>query len=166
MFSNFLTTIKTSGPLTIDIIVLVLIFIIFLFYGIYFGRNRLISLVLAFYPAMFLYNLFPYLAKLIILHGDTLILLNKVIIFLIFLILFDIIISRFIFADSGGGSGHYLRLAGCSLALVILIVSFSYSIISLDSVYNFSPKIDALFTASGTSVFWWDLAPLGLLFFL
>ncbi|MES2213278.1 MAG: hypothetical protein V4473_00380 [Patescibacteria group bacterium] len=165
MFSHFLTSLKTNGSLTTDLIVLGIILLIFFFYGIYFGKNRLISLIVSFYPAMFLYGIFPFATKLMILHGGNLILLNKILIFLIFLIPLDIIIARFVSVDSGyGGAEHYLRIGVSALILVALTLIFTYSVISFDSLYNFSSHIDALFTS--TRIFWWYIAPFAILFFL
>ena len=52
-----------------------------------------------------------------------------------------------------------------SWVFVILILLFSYSVISLDSVHHFSPTDSGLFTGADR-IFWWQLAPLGLLFVL
>lgn len=166
MFTPIVTFFKTSGVLTTDIFVLLALFLIFFLYGWYLGKARLVSLILAFYPAIFLYKIFPFANNLMVLHGAELIVLNKVLIFLLFLIPLDIMISRYIFADSGlGGSSHFFRIAGFSIALVILIVLLSYTIISLDIFYNFSPTIDKLFFPE-SKIFWWNLAPIGLLFLL
>lgn len=148
-----------------DVVILITIFAIFLVYALYFGKNRIISLLLAFYPAELLYKSFPFLDKLLFLKGDSLLLLNKVLIFLVFLVLLDIMIGRYVFHDSGYGSSHYMRMAGYALAMVIVVLLFSYSIINLDTVHNFSPSIDALFTGADR-IFWWHLAPLALLFVL
>ncbi len=97
--------------------------------------------------------------------GESLLLLNKVLIFLVFWIVLDILIGRYVFQDSGYGSMHYARLAGYAVAMVIIVMIFSYSIVSLDVVHNFSPSIDVIFTGADR-LFWWLLAPLALLFVL
>ena len=146
-----------------DIFILIVLFIIFFVYALYFGKNQIISLILAFYPAQLFYEHFPYLNSLLVLKGDPLLLLNKVLIFLIFWILLDILISRYVFQDSGYGSMHYARMAGYSVAMVILILIFSYSIVNLDLIHNFSSSIDVVFTGTDR-LFWWHLAPLVILF--
>ena len=103
--------------------------------------------------------------NLLLLKGEPLLLLNKVLIFLLFLVPLTILIGRYVFQDSGYGSAHYLRCAGYALSMIILILLFSYSIVSLDSVHNFSPMISNLFTGADR-IFWWHLAPLALLFVL
>ncbi len=162
MFTDFF---KSGSALTNDIIVLGTLFILFATYALYFGKSRIVSLILAFYPAVFLYEQFPYASKLMFLHGDQPILLNKILVFLIFLIPLNIIIGRFVFAESGyGGSFHFLRVAGLALAGTMLALVFTYSVIDLSLFYSFSPTISALFVSA--YIFWWMLAPLVLMFFL
>lgn len=166
MFTPIVTFFKTSSALTTDIFVLLTLFLIFFLYGWYFGKARIISFLLAFYPAVFFYKMFPFEKEFIVLHGDKLVVFNYVLIFLLFLIPLSIMIGRYIFSDSGfGGSTHYVRIGGFSLAAVILVLIFSYSIINLDIFYNFSPTIDAFFSPD-IKLFWWNLAPIALLFVL
>lgn len=148
-----------------DIFILFIIFVIFFAYALYFGKNQIISLILAFYPSQLFYEHFPFMNSLLVLKGDNLLLLNKVLIFLVFLILLDILIGRFVFQDSGYGSMHYARLAGYAVAMVVVTMIFSYSIVNLDAIHNFSPSIDAIFTGTD-KLFWWQLAPLAILFVL
>ena len=119
---------------------------------------------MVFYPATFFYQLFPFLNKLIFLKGDALIALNRFAIFLVFLILLDIMTARYIFSDSGYGASKFLRIAGYSLGAVILVMVLTHSVVNLDAWYNFSPNIDALFSAD--KIFYWNLAPVVLLFVL
>lgn len=151
--------------LSSDIVILVLIFIFFFVYALYLGKGAIISLILAFYPAQFFFEHFPFINKAMFLKGDSLILLNKVLIFLLFLIPLTILFSRYVFHDSGYGSMHYVKIAGYALLCVALVLVFSYSIISLDSIHNFSPTIDALFTGVDR-IFYWNIAPIAVLFFL
>ncbi len=154
-----------ASVLTNDILVVVTLFVLFFAAGLYFGKGRLLSLVISFYPALFLYKLFPYAEKLTVLSGPQFLVLNKIGIFLLFLIPFDIIVSRFIFSESGyGGSLHIMRVAGLSLAMTVLLLVFSYSTVSLDVFYNFSSTIDTLFVSG--NIFWWMLAPFLILFFI
>ena len=157
---------KAGTSITTDIMFLVVLFVLVCAYSFYAGKSRIISFILAFYPAQLLYTQFPFIDKLLILKGDGLVVLNKAIIFLIFFIPLNILISRYVFAESGyGGSAHVLRIAGFSLAGVVVFLLFSYSIVSLDLLYNFSPTVDALFSTPD-KVFWWHLAPLLVLFVL
>jgi hypothetical protein len=154
------------GSFSGDMIFLVTVFILFFAYTMYFGRGRMLSFILAFYPAAILFKSFPYLDKLIVLHGDKLVLLNKIVIFFIFLIPLDIIINKFIFSESEySGSMKLLRAVGLAISATLLVVLFSYGILNFDIFHNFSPTIDA-FLANPAKLFYSNLAPLALLFIL
>jgi len=162
MFSQIL---KNGLPISMDVIVLVGLFILFFAYAMYFGKSRIISALFAFYPAQFLFEHFPFMNKLLILKGDSLLTLNKVFIFLLFFIPLNIIIARYIFSDSGYGSSKMFRIAGFALAGVVVVLLFTYSVVNLDALYNFSSATDVLF--SGTDkTFYWNVAPLVLMYFL
>lgn len=166
MLAQFLRVMKIGGILSSDLIVLGTIFVLFFLYAIYFGRDRVVAFIFAFYPAVFLYQTLPFFDKLIVLHGDRLILLNKLGLFLLLFIPLNIIIARYIFSESyGGGGKHYLRIAGCALASVVLFLVFYYKILNLETLYNFSPAVDILFSGPNR-LFWWTLAPLAILLFL
>ena len=160
-----LSNILKSGFWQNDIVVLAIVFAFFYLYGLYLGRHRVISFILAFYPARFLYGICPFTSDLMFLKGDSLLLLNKVILFLIFLIPLDILISRYIFSESTYGEAKFFRIGGFAIASVILVLVFSYSFVSLDSVHKFSPMIELLFNGS-YRLFWWSIAPLAILFVL
>ena len=169
MFTQILTPIiKLRGliPVSSDIIVLLGIFFVFFFYALYFGRNRIISLIFAYYPSAILFQIFPYIDKLIILHGDKLIVLNKLMIFLIFFLPLNIIINRYIFTESGySGVSHIFRAVGLSLCCLVLFMLFYYTVINLELFHSFSPTIDTLFLGTNR-LFLWNLASLALLAFL
>ena len=157
--------IKLRGllPLSSDMVVLAGIFFVFFFYALYFGRNRIISLIFSFYPAVILYQICPYIDKLVILNGEKLILLNKLAIFLIFFLPLNIIINRYIFAESGySGASHIFRTVGFALCALVLFMLFTYTVINLDTLHDFSPTIDTLFNG-GSRLFIWYLAPIVLL---
>lgn len=142
---------------------MLIFFLIFFAYVMYFGRGMLVSFLIAFYPATILYKSFPFLDKLTVLSGDKLILLNKIGIFLLFLIPLTIIIDRYILSLSDYMAPTViLRNIGLALSAVVLIVLFSYSTLNYDLLHDFSPKIDSLFT-SNHSTFYWSLAPIALL---
>jgi hypothetical protein len=154
-----------SGGISTDITVLVVLFIILFAFAMYFGKSSLISIILSFYPAVYFYQHFPYAEKLIFLHGDSLIIVNKIAIFLLFLIPLNIVIGRYIFSESTEGATHYFRTAGYALAGVIMFLIFYYGVISLASFYAFSPILNSLFE-SPSHLFWLSLAPVLIMLFL
>ena len=148
-----------SGDLAFRVVVFVLLFIC----AMYFGKNQMVSIVLSFYPATLLYNSFPFINKFIVLSGDRGVILNKVGIFLIFFVMTNFAIRKYI--SSYNESSSALKNGGLAFAVLILLLLFSYTTVSLDTVHNFSSSIDVLF-AGGDRVFWWNLAPLAILIFI
>lgn len=148
-----------------DVIALLIIFAVCFGYALYFGKNRAISLSISFFVAEYFFGHFPFMKSLLVLTGEIPLLLNNIGIFLLFLIPVDIVINKFIFQDSGYGTAHYLRIGGYAVLLTILVLIFSYSVVSLDLIHNFSGSIDNLFNAPDR-LFFWHLAPFILLFVL
>ncbi len=134
------------------------LFILILAFSLYFGRGRLVSIILAFYPTTLIYKTFPYIDKLIVLKGDFAQVINELLVFSIILVLITIIIDRFIKAD---GNTSILRLSFLSLAFVLLIIVFSYTTINYDVLHNYSEQFDSLFTQN--RLIWWNLVPVALL---
>ncbi len=162
--SSVISTLK--GVFSGDTLVLVILFIVFFAYSMFLGRGRMLSFILAFYPASFLYINFPFVNKFLILHGDKMLALNKIVIFLLFLTPLTIIINRFIFqASDYVGSSKIFRTVGLSLCGVILVLVFAYAIAGMDALHDFSPKIDMLFS-SMDRIFYWNLGIMALLAFL
>ncbi len=156
---------KFTGFLSGDLIFLLVAIVLFISFSLFFGKKTTISLVLAYYPALVLYKIFPFIDRLTFFHGNQLEVLNKIAIFLILLAPLCIIISRYIVDSEYSKSSHLLRIAGLSLAGIILIVLFSYAVVNFDSLHDFGTQIDALF-GSPDRIFYWSLAPLIILAFL
>ena len=161
-FNNITQFLKTSGPFTLDLIILFVVFVIFFILTSYFGRQIMIAIILAFYPTNLLYKTFPFIDRLIVLHGDMLVKINKIVIFFIFFLPLTIIISRYISESSHIGATHLLRTVGFSIAGVIIVLLFSYGTVNLDTFHHFSPTIEAIFAGSN-KMFWWNIAPLAIL---
>jgi hypothetical protein len=158
---------KYAGSIPLDVFVLLGIFSIFFLYGLYFGKSRLVSILLAFYPAVYFYEKFPFVSKFLVLQGDKLLVLNKVIIFLLPFILFDIIISSYTFSDTVSGKSNYISVTVFAIAATILVLVFSYSVISLDVFYNFSSHVDKVISGvEYHNLFWWSMVPFLALFVL
>ena len=152
--------------LSSDIGFLIAIFIVILGLAFFIGRSSLVAVILSFYPSTLLYKTFPFINHAVFLKGETLEVFNKIGLFLLILIPITIIVSRYIFPMSDYARGNStLRLVGLSLALLILVVFFSYDVVNYDSIHDFSGQIDTIFTIS-ESQFYWNLAPIALLAFL
>ena len=148
-----------------DMLFFVVGFILFLVFALYAGKGRVISVILAYYPASILFNTLPFINKLMVLQGNMLV-LNKIAIFLIFLVPLSIIINSYIFSESmHSGAQHLLRTAGLALILLVLTVAFSYSVVNYDAFHNFTSSTDALFNPA-SKVFYWNFGIFALLAFL
>ncbi len=142
-----------------DAIFLTSAFIIFFAFTLYFGRGKMISLVLAYYPAILLYSSFPFAGKLMLLHGSKIEVYNRLAIFLLFLIPLSLIINKYIYSDAVfSGALNLFKNLAVSLILVALLLVLSHNIPNFDILHNFSAQIDQLF-ANSTYIFYWNLAP-------
>lgn len=148
-----------------DMLFFVVTFILFGIFTLYGGRGRMISLILAYYPASILFNSLPFISKLLILQ-DKMLVVNKIAIFLIFLVPLSIILNSYIFSESiHSGAQHLFRTGGFALIALILVVMFSYSLVNYDVFHNFSASVDTLFNPA-SRVFYWNLGIFALLAFL
>jgi hypothetical protein len=149
--------------LSSDAIFLIVVFGLFFVFTLYLGKGRMTSLAISFYPTVILFNSFPFLSNLIVLHGVQLIVINKIIVFLLFLIPVNIILDKYIFSEmESAGSSHIFRVVGLALSGVILVMIFSYSVVNFDSLHDFSTGIDNIF-GSTNMIFYWNLVPLAIL---
>lgn len=141
------------------IIIMVLVLVVFA-RGI--GRGPFVALLLSFYCAYALYAMFPYMSYLPTAPAATA-LFAHVGLYLALSVAFYIILRRVVVSD-------FLYIG--SFGLIILsflgagfLIALSYHVFPVDSLYHFTPAIDALFAAR-QYFFWWFVAPAIGLFFL
>jgi hypothetical protein len=158
--SQIMNFIHTVSGLSLDIIVLAIVFVVFGSIGFYFGRSKLIAFVLAFYPATLLYSNFPYLEKFTFWRADAnQVALSHALVFLIFFIISWIVIHAVYHEDFGLGGGERMFQVGIlALMCVVVFLAFMHIVVPLQGVYAFSPSIAGLFGAG--TFFWWLLVPL------
>ena len=161
------TTLETIMNLSLDTIILIVMFLLFFIYGLKFGKRKIISLVLSLYTAVPIVFFFPYLHN-ISFFGDT----NKAVIysqtglFILAVIFINITLGRVISWELHSRGLRKLIENGF-LAFVSsgLLVAISYRIINISELYDFAGPIDSLFTST-TLFFWWLVAPLVVIFFV
>lgn len=148
-----------------DAIIIAGVAVLFTAYGIFFGKGKIISLILAFYPSTYLFKSIPYFKKVLsVSPTNSSEALAQIVIFLALFVPISYILSKFMYAEFSFSrvkkvvSAAVLGLTATSLALV-----FSYHVINLQKIYNFSAGIDSLFL--GSYIFWWLLAPFAIIFF-
>lgn len=155
---------KGALSLSSDIVVIAALTAVFASVGLFFGKDRLVALILTFYPAGLIFTHFPYFSKYtqpkIYAFQNSLIALG---IFLIIFIVVYFIIRNFVSSDFSFSSIKKVVEAGVlGLAASSLAILFSYNVVNLSKLYNFSSGIDRLF--DGSALFWWLLAPFVILF--
>jgi hypothetical protein len=147
--------------LSLDAIILIVLFVIFLGYGFRYGTHRLIALVLSLYISIPIFTAFPYLDKINFLTEFYV----QTALFLVTLILLSVIVGRIIgdeYPDVGLNS--FVINGLLSLFIVVLFMVISYHVLPIESVYDFASPIDSLF--SSTHLFFlWLIAPLTVLLF-
>ncbi len=154
-----------TGWLGSDIVFIASLFFIFLVFAMYFGRGRICSLILAYYPSVILFNSFPFTNKLTSLgSGEGMVALNQAAVFLIFFIPLNFIIHRSLFCDTGSEGKSFGKSVGLAFGALVLFVVFAYNVVNLDAFHNFSGTLDKLFSVDDY-LFWWELAPLAIMGF-
>ncbi|MEQ1500023.1 MAG: hypothetical protein ABL917_01470 [Parcubacteria group bacterium] len=129
----------------------------------YFGKGKIVSFILSFYPATFLYKSFPFIDKLTFLTGDKLVVVNKLGLFLLFSIPIYIIINSYVFSVSEyTGTSHLVRGGALAIASLVTVMLFYYTTLDLSIFHDFGPRIDSLF-AGNNLVFYWNLGVIAIL---
>jgi hypothetical protein len=141
-----------------DIIIILIIFGLFLAYGLWRGKNSLVSLVLCFYPALVLFSEFPYASNLIFWKQ------NAFEVSVSYLILFVIafIFIRFSFhkvlTSHAYSTGGVLAIAIISAASTGFLLALQYHLPGLHNLHTYSSQLSNLLI-SPLFYFLWLIAP-------
>ena len=143
----------------------VLFFILFTAIAMMDKQRPFLAVALAFYPAVFLYQHFPFTSQIVIVSGDTMVYANKVVLFLVFLVLTTLVMlpmmKRHTPATGGSGTIRALLLTIVFLIEIALVVTW---VIPIDGVAPLSTYIQSLFTEQ--YIFWWLIAPAAIPYFV
>ncbi len=149
--------VKSILSFSSDVVIIVALTAIFASIGLFFGKSRLVAIILAFYPVSLILSTFPYLKSV----PQTI--FSEIVIFLVFYFitfyLFSFILST---QFSYQKIKRFLEAVLLGLTATALTIVTAYHTIDLTSIYNFSGSIDRLFL--GDMYFWWLIIPLGILF--
>lgn len=135
-------------------------------FGLFFGKHKLVSIILTFYPTALIFRSIPYFKKILsttpLTFSEA---FAQIAVFFAVFIPIYFILSHFISTEFSFSRIRKV-IEACLLGFVatVLAIFSSYHIINLQKIYNFSTGIDSLFLSS--TVFWWLLAPFVALFFL
>ncbi len=154
---------KITSSLSGDLLFLIVTFVVIFLAVAYFSKSKIISIILAFYPATFLYNQIPFFDKLVFLKDGTGAILNKLGIFLILFVIISVVINKH--TSSYDDSSGFMGKIGLTVCVLVLFMVFSYTTVDLNIFHNFSGSIDTLFMGVGR-VFGWSLLPFMILMFI
>ena len=147
--------------ISLDLLILGGLFVVLFLFSFFLGKEKIIALTIGLYVASILYTHFPYLNQ--FRGSPEYILAFKLIVFLVLTSAPYAIFSRLENYSSNDMKNQVMHSALLSLGALILLVFISYHILPIDSYYDFSSNIDALFEPSEVR-FWWLAAPLLLMF--
>lgn len=134
-----------------DVAVIILMIAIFILYAVIRGTGLLHLLALSLPIAGFLYLVFPFKDTVISLFPEYLSSWGLLLIFLVF-VLFALWALYRIIGPANGGKRAF-QVVVTAVVLTLMIVFFSYHVVSLENLYNFGESFDAFFSSS-TNFFW------------
>ncbi|HJL55689.1 MAG TPA: hypothetical protein QGF60_00575, partial [Candidatus Paceibacterota bacterium] len=123
--------IETIASLSLDTIILAIVFVVLFAYGLKYGKRRIISLLISFYISIPIILFFPYLEK-ILFFGETIdmMLYSQIILFLLIVVLINIIIDRVISWELGErGIRKLIEIGVLAFVSGGLLMAISYHII-------------------------------------
>jgi hypothetical protein len=159
--SSAFEVVRTITGVSLDILVLAILFVALAAYAFYFGKNKLIAFILAFYPAILLFQAFPYTENLTFWRGSAdQVVFSKLLIFLVFFILLNVVLLKVVSGEFAySRSGKFFQVGILALSGVIILLAFSHYFLPLKGMYTFSSATEKIF-AIRDGVFWWFLVPL------
>lgn len=137
-----------------DVAVVILMIAIFILYAVIRGTGLLHLIALSLPIAGFLYSVFPYKDAVLSFVPEYLDPWGLVLVFVVF-VLFALWSLYRIIGPANGGKGA-LQVVVTAVVLTLMIIFFSYHVISLENLYNFGESFDSFF--SSTTNFFWALA--------
>lgn len=149
-----------------DIVIIALLTAVFAAYALFLGKDRVVALILSFYPSVLLFKAIPYFKKLVVLNPANLQeAFVQVFLFLVIFVPVNYVVLHIVSGEFSFSRIKKVFEAGIlGLTATSLTILFSYQVVNLQKIYNFSSGIDKLFT--GDAFFWVLIIPFGVLFFL
>lgn len=148
---------------SLDFIIIVVTLAALFTLSMHLGKGAIITLIFSFYVGLLTYLHFPYIERfLFFTENETQLFLSNAAIFLAFVIISYVTLSRVVYADFSEGAPERIFEAGLlSAAATLLLLSFSYQILPVTTLYNFSESVDLLFEPSNL-FFLWLVIPLAI----
>jgi hypothetical protein len=152
--------------LSSDVVAFAVIFVAVAAYGLYRGKESLVSLLISIYLGMAAYNTSAFLKSFLILkQNNTQVFFSHLIVYLVLVIIINLVISRIIGATFVMSKmRNWLDIALLSIAVVASFVVIAFNTLSLSLAY--SPNLlSASLLASGTALLWTLIASFVIVFF-
>lgn len=148
---------------SLDFIIIAITFAVLFVLSIHFGKGAIITLIFSFYVGLLVYLHFPYIERfLFFTETETQLFLSNAIVFLTFVIISYVTLSRVVYADfSEKTAGRLLEAGLLSASAALLLLAFSYQILPVTTLYNFGAPVDLLFEPSNF-FFLWLIIPLAM----
>jgi hypothetical protein len=145
-----------------DFLIILVLVLFFFAFAWYVGRGPFVAIMLSYYGAYAIYIAFPYESYLPQAPALTALLahvgLYAALGFTFYIVLRRVVVSDFLYVGNIG-------LIILSFLASAFLIALAYHVFPVDSVYHFTPAMDALF-APKAFFFWWFVAPAIGLFFL
>jgi hypothetical protein len=154
-----------TSLISLSFIILAGTFILFFLFSTYYGKSKLVSLIFSFYPALVIYEKFPFFKEINSVKGSlaqqSAI---RLVIFLLLIFLSYIIINKAMSMElSYSKVKGTIESAVLSLIALVLTLVLVVKIVPINALYRLPSSITSFF-APDTYLFWWLLAPLVIIF--
>lgn len=159
--------INTVTSLSPDILATVAFFLLVATLALSVRTKKVLSAILAFYPAALVFEFYPYLSNSVVVGQDPLLIyLNKLAVFAAFVVLGYVVFSTFLKGKTleAHGSRKMLAAGLIGLSATVLVVVLVLSIIPIMPLYE--PSSIAMTIAQTRYTFWFLLTPLALLYLM
>lgn len=140
-----------NSAFTTDVAVIVILIAIFVIYAVFRSTGLLISILLSLPIAGFLYNIFPYYTTVQSLLPKAFEPWVPFVILFLFIVPLMLVLHRSV--GPVHGSRRPIHITITAVALTVVVISFSYHVIPIDSLYDFGATFDGFFESS-QSLFW------------
>ncbi len=146
-----------------DVLIIVGIFLVGTLFTFFMGKSRGVSIILALFGSIPLFQSFPFTQQLTVATGDFARSINVIGIFLVFTIGLYFLLNRYVVGDFI--EGNFFKSVIFGIAFTAIILALVHFILPFDPIYDFKQNVDQWF-GGNFGMFWWILAPLMILLFV
>lgn len=153
--------------LSSDIVAFAVIFVAVMSYGLYRGKESLVSLIISLYLGVAAYSSSAFLKSLLFFKGNnTQVFLSKALVFLVIVILINFVINKIIGVTfSMSKVRNWIEIAILSVVVVASTIVIAFNILSFSPIYSPS-LLPVSLLASGLALFWTMVGSLVVIFFV